>query len=133
MEVYRNRFRPSAWGREPYVIVVSTVAVAATQEEARRLLVPEAWSMAYSRTHGSFPPLMPAERIEASVMTEKERALFEDGLRGQLAGTEDAVEAGLDEVLGETGADEILVTTSTYDREALVDSMRRLARIAGLR
>ncbi|MFD9286910.1 MsnO8 family LLM class oxidoreductase [Streptomyces sp. NPDC060030] len=132
VEAYRGGFRPSAWGRDPYVIVAGTVAVAGSEAEARRLLAPEAWSMAYSRTHGSFPPLLPAERIEASAMTEKERALFEDGLRGHLAGTEGMVRAGLEEVIGETGADEILVTTSTHDREALADSMRRLARIAGL-
>jgi luciferase family oxidoreductase group 1 len=129
---YRRAFRPSVWAQEPYVIVAGTVAVAGTVEEARRLLVPEAWSMAYSRTHGSFPPLAPAERIEALPMTEKERGLFEDGLRGHLAGTEDAVAAGLESVIEETGADEVLVTTSSYDREALADSMRRLARIAGL-
>ncbi|MFI2780409.1 MsnO8 family LLM class oxidoreductase [Streptomyces sp. ALB3] len=129
---YRSAFRPSAWSRTPYVIVAGTVAVAATTEEARRLLVPEAWSMAYSRTHGSFPPLAPAERIEALAMTDRERRLFEGGLGGHLVGTEDAVETGLDELIKETGADEVLVTTSTYDRDALVDSMRRLARIAGI-
>ncbi|MEU1486587.1 MsnO8 family LLM class oxidoreductase [Streptomyces sp. NPDC005752] len=132
VETYRSDFRPSVWGAEPYVIVAGTVAVAATEEEARRLLIPEAWSMAYARTHGTFPPLAPAERIEALAMTEKERALFEDGLRGHLAGTEDAVAAGIEAVVRETGADEVLVTTSTYDREALVDSMRRLAGIAGI-
>ncbi|MEU9059872.1 MsnO8 family LLM class oxidoreductase [Streptomyces sp. NPDC048430] len=132
VEDYRTGFRPSAWARKPYVIVAGTVAVAGTEEEARRLLVPEAWSMAYSRTRGTFPPLAPAERIEALAMTEKERGLFENGLRGHLAGTEETVAAGLELVIKETGADEVLVTTSTYDREALVDSMRRLARIAGL-
>ncbi|MFJ8864159.1 MsnO8 family LLM class oxidoreductase [Streptomyces sp. NPDC102473] len=132
VEEYRAAFRPSVWARDPYVIVAGTVAVAATEEDARRLLVPEAWSMAYSRTHGSFPPLAPAERIEALAMTEKERGLFESGLRGHLAGTEETVRAGLEMVIKETGADEVLVTTSTYDREALVDSMGRLARIAGL-
>ncbi|MFC8225259.1 MsnO8 family LLM class oxidoreductase [Streptomyces sp. NPDC057287] len=132
VEEYRAGFRPSAWAREPYVIVAGTVAVAATEEEARRLLVPEAWSMAYSRTRGSFPPLAPAERIEVLAMTEKERGLFESGLRGHLAGTEETVRAGLELVIKETGADEVLVTTSTYDRDALVESMGRLARIAGL-
>ncbi|MGW1099696.1 LLM class flavin-dependent oxidoreductase [Streptomyces sp. NPDC002455] len=132
VERYRSGFRPSAWSPEPYVIVAGTVAVAGTEEEARRLLVPEAWAMAYSRTHGTFPPLAPAERIEALTMTEKERGLFESGVRGHLAGTEDTVAAGLELVLKETGADEVLVTTSTYDREALVDSMRRLAGMAGL-
>lgn len=29
------------------------------------------------------------------------------------------------------GADEVLVTTSTYDRDALLDSFRRLARVTG--
>ncbi|MFB4419668.1 MsnO8 family LLM class oxidoreductase [Streptomyces sp. QL37] len=132
VEEYRGGFRPSSWSREPYVIVAGTVAVAGTEEEARRLLVPEAWAMAYARTHGSFPPLASAERIEALAMTEKERGLYEDGLRGHLAGTEETVAAGLELMLKETGADEVLVTTSTYDREALVDSMGRLARIAGL-
>ncbi|NEA15301.1 MsnO8 family LLM class oxidoreductase [Streptomyces halstedii] len=130
--VYRDGFVPSRWAPEPYVIVAGTVAVAATPEAARRILVPEAWSMAYARTHGSFPPLAPAEEIEARVMTDRERGLFEDGLRGQLAGTEDTVADALGRLVEETGADEVLVTTSTYDRAALVDSMTRLARIAHL-
>ncbi|MFD4029564.1 MsnO8 family LLM class oxidoreductase [Streptomyces sp. NPDC058637] len=133
VEGYRGGFRPSVWAREPYVIVAGTVAVAETEEAARRLLVPEAWSMAHARSHGSFPPLAPAARIEDLTMTAKERELFERGLRGHLAGTEDRVADGLDTVIKETGADEVLVTTSTYDREALVDSMQRLARITGLR
>lgn len=56
---YRARFRPSLWAAQPYVVISGTIAVAAIPEAARRLLVPEAWSMAYSRTHGTFPPLPP--------------------------------------------------------------------------
>jgi luciferase family oxidoreductase group 1 len=126
---YRDGFRPSPWAAEPYVVISGTVAVAGTPEAARRLLVPEAWSMAYSRTHGTFPPLPPAEQAEARAMTAKERGFYESGLTGQLAGTEEQVADGLETLLKETGADEVLVTTSTYDREALVDSYRRLARI----
>ncbi|MFD4127370.1 MsnO8 family LLM class oxidoreductase [Streptomyces globisporus] len=130
IEVYRRDFRPSARAEHPEVIVAGTVAVAGTEEAARRLLVPEAWAMAYSRTHGDFPPLAPAERIETLTMTAKERSLYEQGLAGHIHGTEDQVAARLERAIGETGADEVLVTTSTYEREALVDSMRRLARIA---
>ncbi len=128
---YRDSFRPSPWASEPYVVISGTVAVAATPEEARRLLVPEAWSMAYSRTHGTFPPLPPAERVEALPMTGKERGFYEGGLAGHIAGTEEQVAHELETVLKETGAQEVLVTTSTYDRAALVDSYRRLARIVG--
>ncbi|MFC9116616.1 LLM class flavin-dependent oxidoreductase [Streptomyces sp. NPDC057092] len=129
---YRELFRPSAWASEPYVIVSGTVAVADTAERARRLLVPEAWSMAYSRTHGSFPPLPPAERVEALTLTGKERDFYEAGLTGHLAGTEEQVAQGLEPLLKDTGAQEVLVTTSTYDREALLESYRRLAVVAGL-
>ncbi|MFD8961184.1 MsnO8 family LLM class oxidoreductase, partial [Streptomyces anulatus] len=130
VEVYRRDFRPSARAERPEVIVAGTVAVAGTEEAARRLLVPEAWAMAYSRTHGDFPPLAPAERIEALTMSAKERTLYERGLDGHVHGTEDQVAGQLERAIEETGADEVLVTTSTYDRAGLVDSLRRLARIA---
>ncbi|MER6036563.1 MsnO8 family LLM class oxidoreductase [Streptomyces sp. NPDC001835] len=127
IDEYRSLFRPSPWASEPYVVISGTVAVAGTAEEARRLLVPEAWSAAYSRTHGTFPPLAPAEETEGRAMTAKERDRYESALAGHLAGTADQVAAELETVLKETGAAEVLVTTSTYDRGALLDSYRRLA------
>ncbi|GHI03396.1 methylene-tetrahydromethanopterin reductase [Streptomyces cellostaticus] len=127
IDQYRSLFRPSPWASEPYVVISGTVAVAGTPEAARRLLVPEAWAMAYARTHGTFPPLAPAEEILARTMTARERDLYESGLAGHLAGAEDQVADELETVLKETGADEVLVTTSTYDRAALLDSHRRLA------
>ncbi|MFD7058901.1 LLM class flavin-dependent oxidoreductase [Streptomyces sp. NPDC059906] len=128
---YRAAFRPSQWGAEPYVVVSGTVAVAATPEAARRLLVPEAWSMAEARTRGSFPPLPTAEEVEARTMTAKERDLYEGGLGGHITGTEEQVAEELETLVKETGAQEVLVTTSTYDRAALLDSYRRLARVTG--
>jgi luciferase family oxidoreductase group 1 len=127
IDAYREHFRPSPWAAEPYVVVSGTVAVAGTEEAARRLLLPEAWSMAYSRTHGTFPPLPPAEAVESRAMTAKERGLYEAGLGGHIAGTAEQVAGELETLLKETGAQEVLVTTSTYDREALLDSYRRLA------
>lgn len=132
IERYRAGFRPSIWAGEPYVIVSGTVAVAGTPQDARRILLPEAWSMAYARTHGAFPPLPPAERVESLAMSAKERGLYEAGLTGHIAGTEEQVAGELENLLEETGAQEVLVTTSTYDRAALVDSYRRLARVAGI-
>lgn len=133
IEGYRERFRPSAWGERPYVVVSGTVAVGATTEEARRLLLPEAWSTAYSRTHGAFPPLVPVDTVLDTPMTARERTLFEEARDGQLYGTADEVSAALDKLLARTEADEFLVTTSTYDGDALLDSYRRLAELRGLR
>lgn len=130
---HRRDFKPSGWSDRPHVVVAGTVAVAGSEEEARRMLMPEAWSLAYSRTHGVFPPLAPPERIERLTMTAREREFYESGLRDHLHGTEEQVTDALEAVIKDSAADEVLVTTSTYDREALLDFFRRLARIAGLR
>ncbi|MEU6928888.1 LLM class flavin-dependent oxidoreductase [Streptomyces sp. NPDC046374] len=167
VDAYRAAFRPSAWSAEPYVVVSGTVAVAATDAEARRLLKPEAWSLAHSRTKGVFPPLLPPEHIErleaaraadgtnagpdsgpdsgldaatdagttartTAGMTEKQRGFYAAGLQGHIHGTEERVAEELAGLVRESGAQEVLVTTSTYDRGALLDSYRRLARLAGL-
>ncbi|MFG2721749.1 LLM class flavin-dependent oxidoreductase [Streptomyces sp. NPDC048416] len=129
---YRDAFRPSGRSEDPYVVVSGTVAVAGTTEEARRILLPEAWSTAFSRTRGEFPPLSAPDEVVEQAMTERERALFDEALRGQVYGTEEEVADALGKLLGRSGAQEFLVTTSTYDREALLDSYRRLARLAGL-
>lgn len=132
VDTYRSAFVPSVWSAEPYVMVAGTVVVAGSEERARRLLTPEAWSLAYARTVGVFPPLLPPERIEELPMSEKQRGFYEAGLRGHVYGTEDQVAEQLARAVEETGAQEVLVTTSTHDRGALLDSYRALARLAGL-
>ncbi|MFD8963531.1 LLM class flavin-dependent oxidoreductase [Streptomyces sp. NPDC059568] len=132
IDTYRKDFRPSAWAERPYVVLSGTVAVAATTEEARRLLLPEAWSTAYSRTHGVFPPLMPVDTVLTTTMTTREHTLFEAAHRDQLHGTADEVTAALEKLLTRTAADEFLVTTSTYDTGSLLDSYERLAALLGL-
>ncbi|MFJ3904957.1 LLM class flavin-dependent oxidoreductase [Streptomyces sp. NPDC090025] len=141
IEGYRSAFTPSSWSAEPYVIVAGTVLVARTDAEAARLLKPEAWSMAWSRTRGVFPPLLPPEAIErferaegpeGSGLSEKQRGFYEAGLRGHVYGTPERVAAELARAVTGTGADEVLVTTSTHDRDALLRSYRELARLAGL-
>lgn len=132
IEAYRAAFRPSAWAARPYVVVSTTVSVAETTEAARRLLVSEAWSLAHSRTQGEFPPLAPPDAVLTRHMTAREREVFEGTLSNGVHGTEDEVTAALSGLVARTGADEVLVTTAGYDRSALLDSHRRLARLAGL-
>ncbi|MEU9501029.1 MsnO8 family LLM class oxidoreductase [Streptomyces sp. NPDC048196] len=131
---YRQDFRPSPLWERPYVVVSGTVAMADTEAAARRLLLPEARALAHSRTHGVFPPLRPAEDGPAATagMSDRERGFYEDALRGHVHGTEEQVADALGTLIDRSGADEVLVTTSTYDRAALTESYQRLARIAGL-
>lgn len=129
---YREDFRPSAWAERPYVVVSAAVAVAATAERARELLVPEAWAQAWSRTHGTFPPLVPADEVVPAAMSPRERALFDEAMLGHVHGTPDEVAEQLAGLVGRSGADEVLVSASTFDRAAMAGSYRRLAALAGL-
>ncbi|MFG1628905.1 LLM class flavin-dependent oxidoreductase [Kribbella sp. NPDC049227] len=127
---YRAGFQPSTWASRPYVVLAVTAAVAETTEEARQLLLPEAWASAYSRTRGVFPPLEPSVPGD---LTAKERELFEQSLRGQLYGTPEQVDEALGGLVRRTAADEVLITTNTYDRADLVASYTALAELAGTR
>jgi luciferase family oxidoreductase group 1 len=126
---YRAAFRPSPWSAAPHVVLSGTVAVARPGEQARRLLVPEAWSTAWSRTHGVFPALAPYEATAALTMTGSERERFEEAMAGHLHGTPEDVAKALESLLERSAADEFLVTTSTYDRAELLESYRLLADI----
>jgi luciferase family oxidoreductase group 1 len=128
---YRAAFRPSPWAAGPHVVLSGTVAIARTPEDARRLLVPEAWSTAWSRTHGVFPALEPYDATMARTMTGPERDRFEEALTGHLHGAPEDVAKSLESLLTRSAADEFLVTTSTYDQGALLESYRLLAELRG--
>ncbi|MFE5325647.1 MsnO8 family LLM class oxidoreductase [Embleya sp. NPDC056575] len=132
IERYRTTFRPSAWSARPYVVLAGPVAVADTAEAADDLLLPEAWAAAYSRTRGTFPPLIPAEEIRAAALTAREREHLDAARRDGIAGTAQTVAADLAALLARTDADEFLVTTSSHDRAGRADSARRLAELAGI-
>lgn len=128
LEAYRSAFKPSEWASRPYVVLAVTAAVADSTEAARQLLLPEAWASAYSRTRGVFPPLqadVPAE------LTAREQEYFENALRGQIYGTLPDVEETLNDLVRRTAADELLITTNTFDRAALLANYEALAKLIG--
>ncbi|MET9274646.1 LLM class flavin-dependent oxidoreductase [Kribbella sp. NPDC003557] len=128
LDDYRSTFRPSAWAPEPYVILAVTAAIADSAEAARQLLLPEAWAAAYSRTRGVFPPLRPDV---PEPMTAREQEFFENALRGQIYGTSADVDEALSDLVRRTAADELLITTNTYDRGALLANYAALAKLTG--
>jgi len=126
VERYRASFRPATPASRPYVVLAATAAVAPTTAQARELLLPEAWATAYTRTRGVFPPLEPAPPAE---LTAKEQEFFDNALAGQIYGTPAEVDLALGGLVRRTGADEVLVTTNTYDRGDLVASYTALAEL----
>ena len=123
---YRRDFRPSDHAREPHVTVSLDVTVAADDVAARDLALPEVWAMARSRQTGEFPPLESVGAILAQPWNDQLRRRVEKGLDQAVAGSPTTVRAALDELEARTGADELMASTSTHDRDALLESDRLL-------
>ncbi len=130
LERYRRDFRPSAWFREPFVVVSANVAVAATTEAARELLMPEARALAASRTRGEFPPLEQGPPVRP--VSAREGSLIDAVLAGSVFGTEAEVKHALGNLFASTGADELLVTGGVFDTAAQDESDERLAGLLGV-
>ncbi|GAA1191582.1 MsnO8 family LLM class oxidoreductase [Pseudonocardia alaniniphila] len=122
---YRARVR--AAGAEPYVVVSRDVLVADSVAAARALALPEAWALAAARTTGQFPALEPVD--VGRPLSARQRSVVEEAVDRTVHGDEETVAEALAGLLARTGADELLVSTSTFDRSALRDSDARLARM----
>ncbi|HIY23232.1 MAG TPA: MsnO8 family LLM class oxidoreductase [Candidatus Brachybacterium merdigallinarum] len=127
---YRREFRPHR-GSGPEVIVSADVLIADTDAEARELALPEAWAMVRSREEGAFPPLEDVAGIQARSFTARQQSRVEAALAGTWAGSERTVVHRIEQMMERTGAEELLSTASTFDREALAASDRRLTRLLG--
>jgi luciferase family oxidoreductase group 1 len=121
VDIYRSMFEPSAVLSEPKAIVTASVLCAATDERAQYLAAPGRLSMLARRT-GRFQPLVhPDEANEhpdlptaAQVRTER------------LVGDPDTVIGGIDDLVARTKADEIMLSTSTFDVADRVRSLELL-------
>lgn len=122
---YRRDFRPHR-GSTPRVTVSLDVTVADEDRTACELALPEAWAMALSRQTGEFPPLEPVDAIRAAAWSAQVQRRVEASLDRAVAGSPTTVRRHLDRLVERTGADELLASTSTYDRDALLASDRML-------
>lgn len=123
---YRHDFRPSHQTPEPHVTVSLDVTIAADDASARELALPEVWAMARSRQTGEFPPLESVEAIRAQPWNDQLRRRVEKGLDQAVAGSPATVRAALEDLEARSGADELMASTSTHDRDALLESDRLL-------
>ncbi|MBE0010251.1 MULTISPECIES: MsnO8 family LLM class oxidoreductase [unclassified Arthrobacter] len=129
LDRYRTQFRPSRWFERPYIMVSANVAVAATRQAARELLLPEAVALARSRTTGEFAALAPVSPTEWAVLTLREKEAVERSLSTSIYGTASEVWTQIQHLLATSGADELLITGGAFDVAAQAESDRLLAGI----
>lgn len=125
LEIYRHRFKPSAQLERPHVMVACNVFCADTDAQARRLFTSIQQTIANMMrgARGKLPP--PIDDIEPII------APVQAQVNGMLArsyvGSPATVRQGLDALVAETKADELIVATAMYDHASRLRSYELLA------
>ncbi|MTE12150.1 LLM class flavin-dependent oxidoreductase [Nocardia aurantiaca] len=130
VEAYRAAFRPSARFPRPYLVVSADVVVAEDDATAQRLAGTYGhWVYSIRSGAGAAEYLDPDT---APPLSDQQRRLVDDRVTTQFTGSPATVAARLNALQRLTGADELLVTSVTFDHEDRVNSHRLLAREWGL-
>ncbi|HEV2565883.1 MAG TPA: LLM class flavin-dependent oxidoreductase [Microvirga sp.] len=114
LQVYRERFQPSAQLDRPYAMVGVNVIAAETDEEARHLFTSaqQSFTNLFRGTRGKLQP--PIDDIE-SYWAPHEKAQAMNMLSCSFVGSPGTVQDGLESFIAQTGADEVMVASAIYD------------------
>jgi luciferase family oxidoreductase group 1 len=121
LDIYRERFKPSAQLQKPHALACIGVFAADTDAEAKRMFTSlQQQFIALRRgTPGPLPP--PLESMEGH-WSPQERMMVEHSLMYSVVGAPETVRQGLAEFIQETQVDELMITGQIYDHAARVKS-----------
>jgi luciferase family oxidoreductase group 1 len=131
MLTYREHFKPSATMAEPYAILATAAIAADTDAEAERIAA-SADLHFVNRSKGEFLPLASPEEAAAYPYTPVDRDRIARYRARFAVGSIDTVMGRLQPLIEETRADELMITTMTYDHAARRHSYELLAKAFAL-
>ncbi|WP_433269291.1 LLM class flavin-dependent oxidoreductase [Actinosynnema sp. CS-041913] len=131
LRLYRERFRPSAVLSEPHAMVCASVIVADTDEHARWIAAPGGLAFLKLRQNRPAPLATPQEAADYPY-TEFDRLIMRERLSSQIIGSAETAREQLEQLLADTEADELMVTTMVADQSDRLRSYELLAELAGL-
>jgi len=128
-QLYREEFRPSKELRKPYFMVAVQVIAAETDSAARRLFTTSQQRFLRLIRNQAVELLPPVDSMEP-LWQDYERAAVESKLRAAIVGSNANVAAKLEKLVSDTGADEVVVVTDTFEHEDRLQSYQRVAGVA---
>jgi luciferase family oxidoreductase group 1 len=131
-QLYREGFQPSGALPKPYLMVAVQVIAAETDAAARRLFTTPQQRFLRLIRNQPVELLPPVDSMEGLWQDDGERAAVESRLRAAIVGSNATVKAGLEKLVEDTGADEVIVVTDTSEHEDRLQSFRRVADVATL-
>ncbi|WP_262270976.1 LLM class flavin-dependent oxidoreductase [Microvirga yunnanensis] len=128
LQVYRERFQPSAQLDRPYAMVGVNVIAADTDEEARHLFTSaqQSFTNLFRGARGKLQP--PIDDIE-SYWLPHEKAQAMNMLSCSFVGSAGTVRDGLQGFIAQTGADEVMVAAAIYDHAKRLRSYEILSEV----
>ena len=130
--VYRSLFRPNGVLEQPWLMIGVQVIASDSDGEARRLFTTSQQRFLRLIRNQPVELLPPVDSLDAidHPWNALEKAAVDSRLSAAIVGSENTVMAGLEKLVADTGADEVIAVTDTWDHAARLDSYRRLARVA---
>jgi luciferase family oxidoreductase group 1 len=127
--LYREQFRPSEALQKPYLMVAVQVIAAETDVAARRLFTTPQQRFLRLIRNEPVELLPPVDSVEP-LWQDWERAAVQNKLGSAIVGSESTVKAGLEKLVSDTGASEVIAVTDTYEHTARLESYQRVAAVA---
>ena len=130
LDVYRKQFKPSKQLDHPYAMVGVNVVAANTDEEARRLFttVQQSFTNLVRGAPGKLQA--PIDNID-EYWTPGEQHQASRMLKYSIVGSPETARRELEDFVGLTNADELMIVTSIYDHPARVRSYEIVAEVVG--
>ncbi len=128
-DLYRERFKPSDVLEKPYMMVGVQVIAAETDAAAQRLFTTPQQRFLRLIRNQPVELLPPVDSMDP-LWTEWERAAVDSKLGAAIVGSDATVKAGLEKLIADTGASEVIAVTDTYSHQDRLESYRRVAGIA---
>ena len=130
-QLYRNSFQQSDVLQKPYFMVAVQVIAAETDAAARRLFsTPQQRFLRLIRDQ-PVELLPPVDSMEG-LWSDWEQSAVQNKLSAAIVGSDATVKAGLEKFLENTGADEVIMVTDTYEHADRLESYRRVADVVAL-
>jgi luciferase family oxidoreductase group 1 len=131
IDIYRSRFQPSEVLDKPYVMVAANAIAADTDDEAHYLFssLRNRWANIARGVRG---PLQPPSRDYERNWEPDQIAYADDALACSAVGGPDTIRKGLEHLIAETGADELILTAQIFDHAARRRSFEIVAEAWGL-
>jgi luciferase family oxidoreductase group 1 len=127
--LYRDQFRPSEVLQEPHLMVAVQVIAAETDAAARRLFTTPQQRFLNLIRNRPVVLLPPVDSMDP-LWQGWEREAVENKLGAAIVGSNSTVKAGLEKLVRETNADEVIVVSDTFDHADRLESYQRVAGIA---